>query len=150
MIVLGDSGRNIKFEIPSSGDVNVTGALTLMTDYDDYDTKIELLVDNDLQVDGLLTSFASIQQVEFKGGSDARVYGSFLLGRPIDGGAKEMKPKFESDFEAVKDDAKLEVALDELQKLGMDIKNGSTSGSSGGAGTLTSYSWRRVQAGGGY
>lgn len=143
LIVISGDGRNSKFLVKSEGEVVVNGALTCLTDYQTYDTKLEFYVENKLTVNGLLTVVASTHQFELKKPSTTYVEGMMQIGMPHGTNGKKTTLKIEDDLEVVRDVDKLKAAMDILEAIGGDLKVGS------GGGTLSvvsldDFGWERV------
>lgn len=143
IIVVGSSGRNARFSIKGLGQVTVNGALTVLTEYANSATQMQFLVDNDLTVNGLITTVAARHQTEFKPGSDVSITGSFQVGR-LDGSQSgtELKMKFEDQIEIHKDDGAIAQGADALVSLGGNI--GSALGDALTRTTVTTEAWRVV------
>jgi Tfp pilus assembly protein PilX len=119
ILLVGGSGRNIKYIQKSNGELNLEGALTAMTQYTSSGTKAEFYVENTFNVTGLVTTFASKHQLEMKGGSNMDITGSFQFGRPMEASdGTELKLKIEDRFEVQRDENAVSAGANALLELG--------------------------------
>ena len=145
VMVLADNSKNLKFLVKSLGAVDITGGLTLLTQYKTKDTKAEFYVENKFNVDGVVTAWAFIHQTEFKPGCDADITGMFLYGRPKEGNTTDttMQFKVEDALTIIHDDSQIQAGGRAHADVGLDLGL-PTSGSSASSKGVTVLSWRQL------
>jgi hypothetical protein len=136
LVVWSGSSRNAKMSATSLSTVNITGSLSLLTNYT-QSTKVEFYVENDFTVNGLVTNVAKIHQTEFKPGSNAHITGSFHWGLK----SSELLFKAEDGFEVTYDSDLVESSLLAIEGIGIDADFPASAGAAGARSTVT-YGWR--------